>query len=132
MPRHIRSKEETKHRNYWPYTMLNIKKAALPCNSCGGEDTVALFENGSSHCFKCDTHFNPTNPEHYKSSIQPIEFIEANNLDFFEGNIVKYVSRWRKKNGLEDLKKAQWYLERLVNNITRGDTNVERQRKETT
>jgi hypothetical protein len=66
-----------------------------------------------------------TNPEHYKSSIQPIEFIEANNLDFFEGNIVKYVSRWRKKNGLEDLKKAQWYLERLI-------SNVERQRKETT
>jgi len=65
-----------------------------------------------------------TNPTHYKSSIQPIDFIDANQLDFYEGNIVKYVTRWKHKNGLEDLKKAQWYLQRLVN-------NVERQRTET-
>jgi len=66
-----------------------------------------------------------TNPKHYKSSIQPIDFIDANNLDFYEGNIVKYVTRWKHKNVLEDLNKALWYLKRLVN-------NVERQREETT
>ena len=39
--------------------------------------------------------------DHYKTQkIQPVEYIHANNLDFFEGNVVKYVTRWRNKNGL--------------------------------
>ena len=53
--------------------------------------------------------------EHYKNiGIQPIEYIMANNLDFCEGNVVKYVSRWRQKNGLDDLLKAKHYLEFLI------------------
>jgi hypothetical protein len=57
-------------------------------------------------------------PIHYKSeSIQPIDLIEALNLSFSEGNIIKYVARWRKKNGVEDLYKAKWYLERLIKSV---------------
>ena len=53
--------------------------------------------------------------EHYKDrGIQPIEYILANNLDFCEGNVIKYVSRWRHKNHLEDLLKAKHYLEFLI------------------
>lgn len=53
--------------------------------------------------------------DHYKSmSIQPIRFIHANNIGYFEGNVIKYVSRWRKKNGVQDLKKAIHYLELLI------------------
>lgn len=51
---------------------------------------------------------------HYKKGIQPWEYIEANKLDFFEGNVVKYVTRNRRKNGLEDLLKAQHYIEYLI------------------
>lgn len=52
---------------------------------------------------------------HYDTlKIEPIDYIEANNLDFHEGNIIKYVTRWKTKNGLEDLKKAKWYIERLI------------------
>lgn len=52
---------------------------------------------------------------HYSDlAIEPIQLIEANNLGYHEGNVVKYVSRWRTKNGLEDLKKAQWYINRLI------------------
>ncbi len=52
---------------------------------------------------------------HYKQcKIQPIEFIIANGLDFLEGNVVKYVSRYKYKNGLEDLHKAKDYLEMLI------------------
>ena len=52
---------------------------------------------------------------HYQSlGIQPIEYIIANKLDFMEGNVVKYVPRWRRKNGLEDLKKAKSYLDRMI------------------
>ena len=53
--------------------------------------------------------------EHYKNKgIQPIEYIMENGLDFCEGNVVKYVSRWRDKNGLDDLLKARHYLDFLI------------------
>jgi hypothetical protein len=54
-------------------------------------------------------------PEHYKQgSIEPIDYIIANNLNFIEGNIIKYISRYKYKNGLEDLKKAQFYINKLI------------------
>lgn len=52
---------------------------------------------------------------HYKDmAIQPIEYIVRNNLPYIDGNIVKYVSRWRAKNGVEDLRKARHYLDMLI------------------
>lgn len=52
---------------------------------------------------------------HYKDkTIQPWDFIAANELGYFEGNIVKYVSRWRDKGGMVDLKKAKHYLDKLI------------------
>ena len=52
---------------------------------------------------------------HYKDkAIQPWDFISSNGLGFLEGNVVKYVSRWKDKNGVEDLKKAQHYLAKLI------------------
>lgn len=50
---------------------------------------------------------------HYKTGIQPWEYIEANKLDFFEGNVIKYVTR-KKDNRLEDLEKAKHYIEYLI------------------
>lgn len=53
--------------------------------------------------------------QHYKAfTIEPIVYIEANHLGFSEGNIVKYVTRWRHKDGLDDLRKAKFYIERLI------------------
>ena len=52
--------------------------------------------------------------EHYQMPIQPIDFITKNKLGFIEGNIIKYVVRHDKKNGLEDLKKAMHYLQMLM------------------
>ena len=58
---------------------------------------------------------------HYKDqAIQPIEFIHANKLGFCEGNVVKYVTRWRNKNGLADLEKAKHYIELLIELETRN------------
>ena len=52
---------------------------------------------------------------HYKDySIQPIEYIHANNIPFAEGSVIKYVTRWRDKNGVADLKKAIHFLELLI------------------
>ena len=46
-------------------------------------------------------------PIYYKTKIQAIDIIEANNLGFHEGNIIKYVLRYKGKNGIEDLYKAK-------------------------
>jgi len=56
----------------------------------------------------------PLPDKHYEGSIQPVEYIEANNLNFFEGNVVKYVTRWRKKGGVDDLRKAKNYIDMLI------------------
>jgi hypothetical protein len=48
--------------------------------------------------------------KHYSGDIQPIEFITSCNFNFKLGNVIKYISRYPKKNGLEDIEKAQWYL----------------------
>ena len=58
-----------------------------------------------------------TNPKHYDKvgfAIQPIEYITANELDFLEGNIIKYVSRYPHKGGVNDLLKAKTYIEFLI------------------
>jgi len=53
--------------------------------------------------------------KHYKHlKIEPIEYIHANNLPFAEGSIIKYVTRWKDKGGIEDLKKAKFYIEYLL------------------
>lgn len=57
---------------------------------------------------------------HYvKCAIQPIEYIHANNLPFIEGNVVKYITRWRDKNGVDDLRKVIHYIELLIELETR-------------
>jgi hypothetical protein len=59
---------------------------------------------------------------HYKDkAIQPIEYIHANNLGFCEGNVIKYVTRWKDKNGLNDLLKAKHYIELLIELETRHE-----------
>jgi hypothetical protein len=50
--------------------------------------------------------------------IQPVEYIYANCMPFIDGNVIKYITRADKKGKkLEDLKKAQWYLNRAVSNL---------------
>ena len=59
---------------------------------------------------------DPINPSHYKQGkgTQPIDLIADQDMGYNEGCIIKYVTRYKYKNGLEDLKKAQWYLDRLI------------------
>ena len=51
---------------------------------------------------------------HYKLPIEPIDYIEKNNLNYCEGNVVKYVTRHKNKKGAEDIKKAIHYLEFIL------------------
>lgn len=58
---------------------------------------------------------------HYKDMpIQPFQYIHANGIPFAEGCVIKYVSRWRAKNGLADLKKARHFLDLLIEAEEKG------------
>lgn len=66
-------------------------------------------------------------PPHYnKTGIECIEAIKAMTDEGFQyylqGNIMKYLWRYRYKNGSEDLKKAKWYLSELIDNVEENDT----------
>lgn len=53
-------------------------------------------------------------PSHYNQGIEMWDYAYSHKLDFFEGNIIKYVTRWKHKNGLQDLFKAKEYLDKLI------------------
>jgi hypothetical protein len=73
------------------------------------EEAMAGLSGGSA------ANAKQVSGKHYKDKeIQPWDYIYANNLGYFEGNCVKYVSRWRDKGGTADLKKAIHYLEKLI------------------
>ncbi len=55
--------------------------------------------------------------------IQPWDYIAANDLGFFEGNVIKYVTGWRDKGGVEDLHKAQHFLAKLIE-LQKGEHNA--------
>lgn len=59
---------------------------------------------------------DPVNsPAHYtQGKMEVISAIEGLGLDYHQGNVLKYVARYRYKNGLEDLRKAKWYIDRLI------------------
>ena len=70
-------------------------------------------------------------PQHYisENGLETIDVIEAFTSDLkgmeavCTANILKYICRWNHKNGLQDLKKARWYLERLIGTIEKETEN---------
>jgi hypothetical protein len=61
------------------------------------------------------------NPGHYGHNTEIYDFIRDQHLGFAEGNIIKYVCRYQKKNGLEDLNKAKHYLEMLIADLVQDE-----------
>lgn len=61
--------------------------------------------------------------QHYKDMpIQVVEFNHKNNIPYMEGSVIKYVCRWRKKNGIEDLLKAKHYIDLIIELEKKYDT----------
>jgi len=73
-----------------------------------------------------ETEIDNINPQHYKNGIETIDYIQA-VMDkrqfegYLRGSIIKYISRYDKKNGVEDLKKAEWYQDRLIKLLEGGE-----------
>lgn len=58
---------------------------------------------------------------HYQTAIQHWDYVVANDLDYFQGQITKYITRWRKKNGVHDLYKARHFLEKYIEVIRQAE-----------
>ncbi len=85
-----------------------------PCSNCPLPTSAFLAPPDS----------DPVNPAHYQQGgIQPVEYIRANNLDYCEGNVIKYITRYKFKNGLEDLKKARRYLDWLIEDVEKANAS---------
>jgi hypothetical protein len=99
-----------------PMTTLSPKPAAR--KYARGMKVIAVSTSNKSIHSKADM---VNHPPHYKAGgIETIDFIEAKNLGYNLGNVVKYVSRADLKgNKLEDLQKARWYLDRAIASINK-------------
>jgi len=100
--------------NTWPSTEYK------PIKYLPTEDFQAMFQDPNEltefdFYTKAPEPDSIHSPNHYVNlSPEPLDVIEAWGLSFHEGNIIKYVARWRNKGGIEDLKKAREYLDRLI------------------
>ena len=97
----------------------NIKNILRPTKECQQWDaqSQSYVEVGDDQDNIRWLHENEevTSPKHYVGlGITPLEYITANELDFLEGNIIKYVTRYPHKGGVNDLLKARTYLEKLI------------------
>ena len=63
--------------------------------------------------------------DHYKKlGIQPVELIKVINANYFQGNVIKYITRYKDKNGIKDLEKARHYLELMRELKPQTDTKL--------
>ena len=54
------------------------------------------------------------NPDYYRKGIETTDYIQSHTMNYLEGNIIKYITRHKSKGGVDDLRKAEWYLTRLI------------------
>ena len=54
------------------------------------------------------------NPDYYRKGIETTDYIQSHSMNYLEGNIIKYITRHKSKGGVDDLRKAEWYLTRLI------------------
>ncbi len=93
----------------------------VQCTAC---KQTGFYRPGErcKYCNKDEKPDSVNHPSHYNAgTLEVIDAIEGLNLGFHAGNVVKYVARYKLKGGVEDLKKAEWYLRRLIELETKGD-----------
>ena len=97
---HIESENEKMTLDPVGYELYNAPENILPL---GNKDRPRLEKE------------EVTNPKHYNErKMEPLDYIIANELDFLEGNIIKYITRYTYKGGVNDLLKARTYLVKLI------------------
>lgn len=107
-------------------TEVNIQKEKLKLNSrygkFGNKEEIKKLsaDNNALYDFmyeNTDDLYSIYNPSHYSSKeIEPFDYIQANNLNYFEGNVLKYITRHKEKNKFEDIQKAESYIRYISKN----------------
>lgn len=64
-----------------------------------------------------------SSPKRYTQGIECWDYIVSHDMGFLEGNIIKYITRYKFKNGVEDLKKARVYLDKLILETEKDNSN---------
>ncbi len=108
----------------WEYPMLTVDSGHGVIEGIN-IDRIGAVSFIDRPCRKQESKDMVDHPSHYQSEsgLEAIDVIKAFTSDltgieaFDTGNVLKYMCRWRNKNGLEDLKKAKWYLEDLINHV---------------
>ena len=103
----------------YAYVLMSKAKAINKSVKETVDEIEKAFNKGSSEGEVNIVVDNVNHPPHYKTGgIEVIDYIEAKNLNYHLGNVVKYISRADYKgNKLEDLEKARWYLDRAINAV---------------
>ena len=117
----IERKRSQKQKEQWREYVDNslehpLNKSSKPCQQWDAQ-SQSYVEVGNDQDNIRWLHENEevTNPKHYIGlGITPLQYITANELDFLEGNVIKYVTRYPHKGGVNDLLKARTYLEKLI------------------
>jgi hypothetical protein len=108
---HIEAEHEKMTKDPVGYELYNAPENTLPL---GNKDKVNDQENIKNLQRPLEKE-EVTNPKHYNErKMEPLDYIIANELDFLEGNIIKYITRYTYKGGVNDLLKARTYLEKII------------------
>lgn len=103
------------------YAPLDYASQMAAVSATSGPDTFKLGAELRTPIMRDTPLTMQEGGSHYKDmKIQPVQYIHANGIGYFEGNVIKYVSRWRAKGGKADLEKAKHYIELLLQ--LEGDT----------
>ena len=95
----------------------DVARAALRIarENLAAHKATLIFDDEFGDVEAVSAMYTQVGGDHYsKRAIQPIEFIAANDLNFCEGSIVKYIVRWRDKGGFQDLEKIKQYVDLLI------------------
>lgn len=102
--------EPCKWCSYYSDFVLDIRRITPPASTSARRNPAATALE------PCHTHSSSgSKPAHYSGmTVDVIDFCLRNGIPYPEGNVIKYVCRWRKKGGIADLEKARDYLDRLI------------------
>ena len=115
-------------------TTRDLREKPIHCTNCGSEylphigpcfNCAAIYRLNSTVKDSC-LQVQEGGSHYHQGTIQPIEYIHANDLNFFEGNAIKYVTRNRRKqSAVEDLKKAIHYIQLQLKLMHEIDSRIE-------
>lgn len=101
--------------------VMSMQGLAGSCSQKSPEMNTSIGAGSS----EIDTRSIQVGGDHYKDhKIQPWDYIVDHKFDYWQGNILKYISRWREKGGLRDLRKCRHFLDHYIGLVESNDPSI--------